>query len=80
MKAILRSGFLALAIMALAVPANAGPYEDGLAAFNRRDYATAQKFWRPLVEQGDAVAQYSLGVMYANGNGVPQPPQKGGGC
>ena len=28
MKAILRSGFLALAIMALAVPANAGPYID----------------------------------------------------
>ncbi len=32
MKAILRSGFLALAIMALAVPANAGPFEDGGAA------------------------------------------------
>ncbi len=27
MKAILRSGFLALAIMALAVPADAGPVE-----------------------------------------------------
>jgi len=32
MKAILRSGFLALAIMALAVPANAGPLEDAVAA------------------------------------------------
>ena len=32
MKAILRSGFLALAIMALAVPADAGPFEDGSAA------------------------------------------------
>ncbi|MDH3581839.1 MAG: hypothetical protein OEM91_14585 [Hyphomicrobiales bacterium] len=30
MKAILRSGFLALAIMALVVPANAGPFEDGV--------------------------------------------------
>jgi len=38
MKAILRSGFLALAIMALAVPANAGPYEDGLTAYQRGDY------------------------------------------
>ncbi len=37
MKAILRSGFLALAIMALAVPANAGPLEDGMAAYQRGD-------------------------------------------
>ena len=35
MKAILRSGFLALAIMALAVPAHAGPFEDGKAAYDR---------------------------------------------
>jgi len=32
MKAILRSGFLALAIMVFAVPANAGPLEDAVAA------------------------------------------------
>jgi len=38
MKAILRSRFLALAIVALAVPANAGPLEDGLAAYVREDY------------------------------------------
>ncbi|TDJ37841.1 MAG: hypothetical protein E2O53_01135 [Gammaproteobacteria bacterium] len=37
MKAILRSGFLALAIMAFAVAAYAGPYEDGLAAYERED-------------------------------------------
>ncbi len=38
MKAFLRSGFLALAITALAVPAYAGPYEDGLTAYQRGDY------------------------------------------
>ncbi|MDH3582187.1 MAG: hypothetical protein OEM91_16380 [Hyphomicrobiales bacterium] len=70
MKAILRSGFLALAIMALAVPAYAGPFEDGLAAYQRGHYATALKFWQPLAEQGDARAQKSLGVMYAEGSGV----------
>ena len=32
MKTLLRSGFLALAILALGVPANAGPFEDGDAA------------------------------------------------
>ena len=54
MKAILRSGFLALAIMALTVPTNAGPVEDGLAAAERGDYAAALKFWQPLAEQGNA--------------------------
>ena len=72
MKAIFRSGFLALAIMVLAVPANAGPFEDGLVAYQRGDYATALKFWRPLAEKGNASAQYNLGVMHANGRGVPQ--------
>ena len=72
MKAILRSGFLALAVMAHAVPANAGPYEDGDAAYNQGDYVAALKFWRPLAEQGDAVAQTNLGVMYAEGKGMPQ--------
>ena len=27
---------------------------------------------RPCAEQGDAMAQYNLGVMYANGEGVPE--------
>jgi hypothetical protein len=72
MKAILRSGFLALAIMlASAVPANAGPFEDGLAAYEREDYATALIFWRPLAEQGHAEAQFNLGVMHYEGWGVP---------
>ena len=72
MKAILRSGFLALAIMALAVPVNAGPYEDGSAAAERGDYTTALKLWRPLAELGHTEAQYILAVVYSTGRGVPQ--------
>ncbi len=72
MKTLLRSGFLALAIMALAVPAYAGPFEDGVAAYRRDDYAAALKFWRPLAEQGDALAQSNLGVIYEFGLSVPQ--------
>jgi len=72
MKAILRNGFLALAIMAIAGPANAGPLEDGLAAYQRGDYATALEIWIPLAGRGGAEAQYNLGVAYANGHGVPQ--------
>ena len=50
----------------------AGPLEDADAALKRRDYATALRFIRPLAEQGDASAQYNLGVLYDNGLGVPQ--------
>ena len=50
----------------------AGPLEDADAAVKRRDYATAVRIIRPLAEQGDARAQYTLGVFYDNGLGVPQ--------
>ena len=30
------------------------------------------KEWKPLADQGHAYAQYNLGWMYANGEGVPE--------
>ncbi len=56
----------------LAAPALAGPFEDGVAAYDRKDYAAALWIFRPLAEQGNASAQNNLGVMYAIGNGIPQ--------
>jgi TPR repeat protein len=48
---------------------------DALVAANearkRNDYATELKLLRPLAEQGNAVAQNNLGVMYFLGHGVP---------
>ena len=52
--------------------AAAGPFNDGVAAYERGDYATALRLWRPLAEEGDALAQYNLGLMYGKGEGVPQ--------
>jgi len=52
----------------------AGPFEDGQAADNRGDYATAMRLWRPLANQGNAAAQYELGRMYGHGKGVPVDP------
>lgn len=46
--------------------------EDGQAAYNRGDYATALKLLRPLAEQGNASAQNNLGWMYDQGHGVTQ--------
>ncbi|HVQ80387.1 MAG: hypothetical protein WBY84_18910 [Pseudolabrys sp.] len=61
-----------LLVLSFAEPAAAGPLEDADAALKRRDYAAALRFIRPLAEQGDASAQYNLGVLYDNGLGVPQ--------
>jgi TPR repeat protein len=46
--------------------------EDGAAAYNRGDYATARRLWLPLAEGGDADAQTMLGIIYEGGHGVSQ--------
>ena len=48
----------------------AADFDKGLAAARAGDFVTALAEWKPLAEQGDAVAQFYLGVMYANGEGV----------
>jgi len=58
--------------LSLAAPVMAGPFEDGVAAYKRGDYATALRLWRPFAEQGIAQAQSNLGVMYHKGEGIPQ--------
>ena len=44
----------------------------GVGAFKRGDYATAMRVLKPLAEQGVELAQYTLGLMHAEGLGVPQ--------
>lgn len=51
-------------------PAIAVPLDDAQAAYGRNDYATALTLFKPLAEQGDPSAQFQLGVMYGNGQGV----------
>jgi TPR repeat protein len=62
----------AILVLSFAVPVVAGPLEDSRAAYERGDFATAERLFRPLAEHGNAIAQYNLGVMYYKGEGVPQ--------
>ena len=47
-------------------------YQAGLEAYERGDYETALQEFQPLAESGDSNAQFRLGVMYDNGEGVAQ--------
>lgn len=67
--------FIRCAAMALMVTPTFGGAQNldaGFNAYMSGDYITALSEWRPLAKQGDAAAQFSLGVMYANGQGVPR--------
>jgi TPR repeat protein len=62
---------LVLSIVCLVVPAWAD-FQTGMDAYNRGDFAAALREWQPLAEQGDARAQFSFGLLYENGDGVPR--------
>jgi len=67
--------FLRCVVVALMLMPTIGAAQDfqaGLAAYDTGDYATALSEWRPFAEQGYAPAQFNLGLMYGNGQGVLQ--------
>ena len=71
MKTPMVVGGLVVAAQILGIAgAIAGPWEDGMASYNRGDYVPAIRLFRPLAEQGNAKAQSLLGVMYRWGEGV----------
>jgi TPR repeat protein len=72
MKARLVSMAFVAILLSWSAVSFAGEYEDGLAAYNRRDYKTAVAMFTKAASKGDAKAQYMLGGMYADGRGVPQ--------
>ena len=69
---MLRVILLAFALTLSAAPVAAGTIDDAYAAYNSGDYKSAARLFRPLADQGNASAQYNLGLMYNNGQGVPQ--------
>src|SRR5450755_2011775 len=50
--------------------AAAGPWEDGMASYNRGDYVPAIQVFRVMAAQGNTKAQHLIGVMYHKGQGV----------
>jgi TPR repeat protein len=63
-------GLIFAAFLLSASIAQAGPWEDGMAAYNRGDYLPAVRLFRPLAENGNRKAQNVIGAMYSKGEGV----------
>lgn len=61
---------MALAAVLAAPAAARADLASGFAAYDRGDYRTALSEFRVLADQGDAAAQFVLGRMYENGQGV----------
>ncbi len=67
-----------LLCLAAGARAEAG-FKEGVAAYKRGAYAAAFKEFQPLAEQGNADAQFNLGVMYRTGRGVAQDDKEAAG-
>jgi hypothetical protein len=52
--------------------ADLGAVNSASPAWNRGDYATAMRIYRPVAERGGPLSQYNVGVMYEQGLGVPK--------
>lgn len=60
------AGLLMGLCVALFTPVASAGYHEGLAAVQKRDYITALREFKLLADQGNASAQYNLGVMHGN--------------
>ena len=47
-------------------------FQKGLSAAQEGNFTIALREWEPIAEQGDARAQFNLGVMNERGDGLPQ--------
>ena len=61
-----------------ALPAAAQTFDAAVEAYERGDYATALAGFQNYAEQGTALAQLNLGLMYASGRGCAQGRRRGG--
>src|SRR5688500_13457473 len=71
MRPVMRKIALAALLLAIAPAAAAQSVKAGVEAWQRAEYESAVKIWRPLAEAGDTDAAFNLGQAYRLGRGVP---------
>ena len=57
-----------LSLLAFSTSLHAG-YNEGVDAYQKKDYASAMAEWKPVAEKGDLDAQYNVGAMYSHALG-----------
>ena len=62
--------FWMLLFLSASTMAIADTYQDGLKAHKKGDHNTAHRIFSKLAEKGDPKAQFRLGYMFGNGEGV----------
>ena len=70
---------LAALLLACTMPAwadNEAQFKQAMTAYEAGHYSQALRLLQPLAQQGDAKAQYNLGLLYENGWGVTQNYKK----
>ena len=75
MMKLIQAGLVALFMTMGCGSTLAGPEEDynkGVVTSKAGNYDEAVKWFRLAAEQGSVIAQFNLGSMYSNGQGVPQ--------
>ena len=75
MKYLISPLWLAIAIT-MGIPALGQTWDESVAAYKHGDYNIALPGFKLMAEQGNAIAQYNVGLMFANGQGVPKDEQK----
>lgn len=61
---------MAIHLLLASSPLPAADFHAGVSAYEKGDLQAALRAWRPAADQGDALAQYNLGALYARGRGV----------
>ena len=71
-KLVLAAFFLALAGCSGHSQRDAANYQEGVDAYAKGNFAVALEKFKPLAENGNIQAQFNLGVMHRQGQGLPQ--------
>ena len=71
----MRTALFAILLALASQPAKAD-FADGQARYLHADYAGARAAWEAAAEQGDARAEYALGVLHWRGLGVAADPEQ----
>ena len=64
------AAIIGVAMIGLAAPAGADEFDDAFIAYSSGDFETARIFFLTLAEGGDIRAQFLLGRIYSEGQGV----------